>query len=243
MSSVIKTRERRCDDRPDDPFVLATSDFGMAEPEPEADAEPIALGPSPEEIAAQTIAAAEERAQLTIVAAQREVARIEEDARRRGFEEGLKEAEARWLHQFHRLEEEAQRISQEHTEMMREAEPELARLSVEIARKVLKQELATNPEVVLTVVRAAMHRVKDKQVRISVNPNDLDVVRGARDSFASITGGSAEMDIVSDRRVGQGGCVVETPGGSLDARLETQLEHIGDLLEKACEEGHAPHTD
>jgi hypothetical protein len=37
---------------------------------------------------------------------------------------------------------------------------------------------------------------------------------------------SGEIVIESDPKVGQGGCVIETPGGVIDARIHTQLDEL-----------------
>lgn len=204
--------------------TLAAGPYGE-ECEPEAPA-----GPDPQEIAARIIAEAKERAQEIVAEAQARAEAIVEAARTEGYARGEEEARACWSERLLALDQRAAEIAHEQAEFFKAAEPELAALSMDIARKVLKQELALSPEAVLTVVRACMHRLKEKEARIRVNPKDLDTVRGARESFLCIADGMAEIEIVSDRRVGLGGCIVETPSGNIDARLETQLDHIEQVL-------------
>ncbi len=196
---------------------------------------PVQEEEAPEAIAERIIADAEARAQEMIAAAQAEAMRLQESSRREGFARGMEEAEARWHEQFRRLEEQAEELRREHEELLEAAEPELAKLSLEIARKVLKQELSVNPEAVISVVRAAVHRIKDREVRILVSPRDLETVRAARENLIAIAEGVSQMDIVSDRRIGQGGCVLEMPSGNLDARIETQLAHIEEIIARECE--------
>jgi flagellar biosynthesis/type III secretory pathway protein FliH len=195
--------------------------------------------PSPEHAARQILASAEERAREVLAAARAEAAAIEEAARAAGYADGWARAEAeaveRATETLARRAEQEERFQSECEAFFASAEPELAGLSVEIARKVLKQELELHPDAVLTVVRACMHRVKEKSARILVHPDDLARTRAARESFLGIADGMTDLEIVSDRRVGPGGCVVETPGGNLDARTETQLAYIGEVFDKGVE--------
>jgi flagellar assembly protein FliH len=45
----------------------------------------------------------------------------------------------------------------------------------------------------------------------------------------------ARLEVVADERVTLGGCLVETAGGTLDARLEVQLRQLVDTLARAKE--------
>jgi flagellar assembly protein FliH len=82
-------------------------------------------------------------------------------------------------------------------------------------------------------VRNALRRVSDSgSLRIRVHEDDLETVRANREELLSLVDGIPHVEIVSDRRVGAGGCVVETAGGNIDARIETQLETVGETLKQ-----------
>jgi flagellar assembly protein FliH len=42
-----------------------------------------------------------------------------------------------------------------------------------------------------------------------------------------------KVEVVADERVALGGCIIETSGGTLDARLEVQLQQLVDTLTRA----------
>ena len=183
----------------------------------------------------EILANAAERAREIIAAARSEADEVRDEAHRRGIEEGMAEAETRWRAPFEQLEDQIEVFGREREEFFRAAEPELAKLAVEIARKILKKELAQDSEAVLSVVRSALTRVRDREVRVRVNPSDLECVRGARESFLGDESGAADLEISPDRRVGVGGCIIETPSGNLDCRIETQLDLIAAALESLPE--------
>ena len=66
-----------------------------------------------------------------------------------------------------------------------------------------------------------------------VNPSDLERMREHRDEFLS-SGDIKNFRVIEDQRVDRGGVVVETDGGTIDARISPQLNeakrvlHIGD---------------
>jgi flagellar assembly protein FliH len=66
-------------------------------------------------------------------------------------------------------------------------------------------------------------------VVLRVHPEDLALLEGTRQAWLAEVGTKADVKLVADSTVGRYGCVVETPVGRIDARLETQL----DALERA----------
>ncbi|HLJ53635.1 MAG TPA: FliH/SctL family protein [Chthonomonadaceae bacterium] len=110
-------------------------------------------------------------------------------------------------------------------------EPELMALVFEIARKVIKMEVEMNRAAAIEIVKNTLRRVADStSMRIRVHADDLQTVRANREELFSLVDGVRKVEIVEDRRVGTGGCIVETNAGTIDARIETQLEEIRKLL-------------
>ena len=122
-------------------------------------------------------------------------------------------------------------LAEETRELWLNAEPQIVAFAVEIARKVVKDETAVNPDIVVDLVRNALRRVVDSEtLRIRVNAADLDTVRNARSDIVAVIDGVRNVEIVEDRRVARGGCVVETASGTIDANIETQFRMIEETL-------------
>jgi flagellar assembly protein FliH len=119
-------------------------------------------------------------------------------------------------------------------------EPELVRLAVTIGEKIIAQELELRPEMVVNLVRNAMRRVRDREaLRVSVNPHDLEQVRAAREDLISAVDGIKKLEVIEDRRVDRGGCIIESQNGTLDARISTQMEEINRALEGVMPNGES----
>lgn len=113
-------------------------------------------------------------------------------------------------------------------------ETPMLELVMEIARKVIREELRMHPDHILALIRDALRRIKGfGAVRIFVNPADLDRVRQHRASLLSVLDGIDQLEILEDRRVEAGSCRIETEQGTYDARLSTQLELIENALRQA----------
>jgi flagellar assembly protein FliH len=110
-------------------------------------------------------------------------------------------------------------------------EQEMLALTLAIARQVIKTEATQNPEVVRHVIANAVRRVVDKEmVRIRVCVGEAGRVREMRQDLLETLDGLHHLEIIDDRRISAGGCVIETNSGTIDAKIETQLGEIARAL-------------
>ena len=66
----------------------------------------------------------------------------------------------------------------------------------------------------------------------------METLRAAKAAILAHYDGVQRMDIMDDYRVGRGGCVVESPVGILDARLDRQVAEIERTLTEAVKGGN-----
>ena len=118
----------------------------------------------------------------------------------------------------------------ERHKLIETAEPELVRLAVGIAERVLHQQIALDRGVVVEMAKVAIGRLVEKEsVTVRVNPGDLERMREHRDELLN-NGEIKNFRIVEDQRVDRGGVVVETDGGTIDARISTQVNEAKRVL-------------
>ena len=170
---------------------------------------------------------AETKARELISAAQMRIAQMEEDARANGHEQGYGDgksaAEAELSPVITTIRELIESIRAQRSAIMTSAEPELTRLAMAIAERIVHGELVTNPNVIVENVRQALTRLVSREVvTLRVNPVDLDMIRQHRDEI--IAAGDVEhLRIVEDQRIERGGVIVETDAGTIDSKISTQL--------------------
>lgn len=159
--------------------------------------------------------------------AQARAAQIEADARVRGHDEGVAAgrvaAQAEMGESVAAMHDLVESAREERRTIVESAEPELVRLAMAIAERIVHEQIAMDPNVVVEGVRHALMRLIGREVvTLRVNPADLDVIRQHRESLSS--GGDVEhLRVVEDQRVDRGGVVVETEAGTIDAKISTQL--------------------
>ncbi len=104
-----------------------------------------------------------------------------------------------------------------------EAEEDTVKLAVAIARRLLHRELATDPEAILGVVKAAMHKLNLKEThRLRVSAADAALLQEQRSRLEL----PAQVEIVADNGLLAGSVIFETSRGDLDASVGTQLGEI-----------------
>lgn len=110
-----------------------------------------------------------------------------------------------------------------------EVERDVLRLAVKIAEKIIAHEIDRDDETIARIVGSALrHARQSEAVTVRVNPAALPVIENYREQFDT-SGRIRFLDFVPDPRVNQGGCVIVTDTGTIDAQLDTQLR----ILERA----------
>jgi len=115
-----------------------------------------------------------------------------------------------------------------------------AEVVYEAVCKLLGQALASR-EGVTAAVREVVRRARERsRLTLRVSPSDYALIR---EHLATVLEGleAGQVEVVSDERVHLGGCLLETPSGSLDGRLEVQLENLRRTL-LAAQSEEAPET-
>ena len=91
-------------------------------------------------------------------------------------------------------------------------------LACELARQVLRNELAVNPNVLQPVVREALGllTMDGKGAVVRLNPLDLEVLEDPlREEFSGLA-----LTFLADAAIERGGCLVESAGAVVDGSLE-----------------------
>lgn len=189
------------------------------------------------------LSTARQQAIEIVEAARREAVTLRAAAHQEGYEAGKvaariameDEVRVEWdarkaaLHET--MDQIAMQIATAREMLWLEQEPEMLALTLDIARKVVKTEVQQNPEVILQVISNAIRRVTDKEnVRLRISVADAPRVKEMREDLMDVIDGLRNLEIIDDRRVGEGGCVIETNAGTIDAKIETQFSEIAHAL-------------
>ena len=193
---------------------------------------------SPEDEARLILENAREEAETILSEARAEAESIRTSAYEEGTRAAAQELESAKLAIDERLAEIEADAEKQIDDFWKSIEPELLKLSVEIAGKIIRREIDGQQDYVLETVKAGLHQLRDRRdVKIRVNSNDFEFVRQHKEDLAASFDGVQSLELIEDRRVGEGGCIIESSNGHLDARVETQSAEIERALLEAAHEG------
>jgi len=148
------------------------------------------------------------------------------EARAAGLREGETAGRARAAAEMQavieRFTRSIEEIAQLRPRLRREAESDMLRLSLEIARRILHRELAVDPEAMHGLVLAALEKLQAREIsRVRVNPSQVAAVTACLRQAS----GTA-IEVVGDPSRQPGAAFFETTRGNLDASVDCQLQEI-----------------
>lgn len=225
-SPAISDQRRKLSSKPQ---LTPSSPVQLPAAPPVPPATPVNPAPDLEMLMAQV--RTEARAAL-----QKEADTIREQARQQGLNEG-RQAAAEELRRntaaaVTELQAVAQNLAAGLQAGLRELEPLAVAIAYEAAGKMLG-EVAHLQDGIQGLVRQALAQVVSAEsVTVRLGRRDLATLRDAGVLEAEFATGSALLWQADDSIAG-GGCIIETGGGDLDARLETQFERLRQALLKA----------
>ncbi len=104
----------------------------------------------------------------------------------------------------------------------------VAGIALEVARQVVRSELAQNPQHVVAVTHEALSvlLVSARHIVVRLNPNDLSLVtQGCVDALAA-----RGARLMADSEIEAGGCVVESDIGTVDAQVSSRWQQAAAAL-------------
>ena len=100
-------------------------------------------------------------------------------------------------------------------------------LSVAIAEKLIRRELGLKPEISSDILFKMLELAAgQRQIKLRIHPDDLKFLGNHPEEVIRSMASCGDATLVADEAISRGGCVIETDHGTIDARLETQLERI-----------------
>lgn len=154
------------------------------------------------------------QAQRLIDAAQQ----VQDDARQEGLEEGRALAREEVLEATQALQQQSQR-------WIEETAPQITKLVTRCVREVIRS-FDSEMLVAESVDRGIRELATATELRVRVSPDDLEVVRSMIERLTKAHDVRGSIRLESDQGLRAGDCVLESPMGVLDLRVDTQLKLI-----------------
>ena len=136
---------------------------------------------------------------------------------------GRKRAAAEVQPVIERLARSIEDLGQMRARLRREAETDILRLAMAIARRVLRREMAADPDALRGLVLSALEKLRMQDIcRARVHPSHAAQLT----AWLRQSAGGAAVEVVADPSGEPGSLIFETERGDLDASVESQLQEI-----------------
>jgi flagellar assembly protein FliH len=107
--------------------------------------------------------------------------------------------------------------------LRREAETDLIQLALAIAQRILRRELAVDPDALHGLIMGALEKLQGQEIcRVRVFPAHMAVLKKCLEQANAGSG----VEIIADASREPGTVIFETERGGLDASIQSQLREI-----------------
>jgi flagellar assembly protein FliH len=150
-----------------------------------------------------------------------------EQARQHGYRQGQADAvqasASRVDAVIAKLTKSIEETAGQRSRLRREAEEDVVKLALAIAKRIVVRELTVDPDIILALVKAGLQKLDARDVyRIRANPEDAARIR----TFLDASKVPSRIEVQPDSSLEQGAVVFTTARGSLDLSVSTQLGEI-----------------
>jgi len=145
-------------------------------------------------------------------------------------ESSLKQTEevAQLCQQLNRLVDELNKF---YYEVLAEHKEEIAKLSVEIARRILMQNVQEGDYKIESIVKEVLKNAPvHQELVVRLNPEDLAQCHKLQEEYPNSP--FAAVKFVADPNIGRAECLLETPKGIIKSFIDEHIERISQALEK-----------
>ena len=160
--------------------------------------------------------------------AQEEAEYIKQSAYQEGFNTGIQQAQAD-LENFRNT---IGAFLGAEDRVFNEIAPNILVIAMEIAQKIIKTEIKSDPQIVLNTIIDVLKTLSKNEPKIvlRVNPMQVQYIKDTLPEEIKLLGMETKLSILSDESITEGGCIVQTNNGIVDASIEAQLEIVQNAL-------------
>ena len=161
--------------------------------------------------------------------AQEESENIKRSAFEEGYRQGLEKASA----DIEDFKEQFSQYMSAKQDVFEYIAPDILEISVDIAKKIIKKELESDPQVILNTIIEVLRTISksEQKITIRVRPQSVQFIKDKIPNRTYHYGIDSKINIIADPSIDDGGCVFQTNNGIVDASIDTQIEIIKKALE------------
>jgi flagellar assembly protein FliH len=114
----------------------------------------------------------------------------------------------------------------------------VVQLAMAVARKIVGETANIDTTAVLLTAREAIRSARGEQkLRLRVRPEDESIMLQQTIELKRSNSEIVEIQVVADESITLGGCIVESPLGTIDAQFSTQLQSLENAILRGTDAG------
>lgn len=132
-----------------------------------------------------------------------------------------------WVKKFDIL---SNKLRASYTDELNKLEEMIISLGIMTAKHILQTEISANSDIVINQVKKAIYEAENDTIfKIMLHPENIEILEKVKSSL--VNADNRRFELIADRSVDVGACVLDTSAGTIDGRLDTQLNVIKTKLE------------
>lgn len=184
-----------------------------------------------EEFAQRIRTQAEQERDSILEQAKRSSIAMMEEARLEGIDKGFQEKTAEIDAMLKRMNAVLASLKRDQEQFFQEYAAQIKDFALEVAAKILHQQITLEPTSMETLVVDSIGTVRDADwLTVKLANGSGELIKLLGDYYHQ---SDARKIAFTENRSAPGTCIVETPDGTIDASIQTQLENLRQAFQKA----------
>ena len=162
--------------------------------------------------------------------AQQEAISIKDNAAQEGYQQGLAQAQQ----EIDKITEALSDFYSYKNKMLEEVSKDVLDIALEISQKIIKKESNADKTILLNLIVDIFNNniSKENKVTLRAGIGDADYLKQNTEQIVKLTQTEAKINVIEDPKIIDGGVIVETNNGIVDASFKTQFELLKEALKK-----------
>ena len=162
--------------------------------------------------------------------AREEADAIRQSALNEGYQSGLEQAAA----DIEELKNALSAYINAPQEVYEQIAPYILSISVESAKKIINKEIEQDSQVLFNTVVEVLKTLSKEEAKVTlrVNPAEVNELKQHISELIEIAGIDTKVVVLADETVGEGGCLVTTTNGIVDATIDSKISVVTQALKE-----------
>jgi Flagellar biosynthesis/type III secretory pathway protein len=152
-------------------------------------------------------------------------------AHEEGYSKGFEEGKAAFDKSLKDIQTESQKLNESYKQLIGSAEPQIIKLVLEIAQKVIDEDVKINKENMVRIVKNALEMCYEKQSAvIKISASDYEYLNQNVPDLLTQINSYENISIKQDANLKDNDCVVDTSFGTVDMGIDKRFAKIEDAF-------------